>query len=462
MRVGTVSSSELRAPGLRLNGGFFLSEDEQATRTLRGWKGAATTVADACKSGGVFSGPIFKKIDAAGPTHGRPYVSAKDLFRAEVLPAGYISRLHGDLLDDLELSDGMIVVTCSGMNLGKALWVRRDFSGMCGSGDLIRLRPDSKQIRPGYLFAFLRSRFGRVSIRRHIFGGHIKHVSPGDVADIRVPRLSEEEERRIHDQVVKAAALRSSAVERLASARAQVMGLLGEPGASSPSLCSTVSSRELMRTRRLEGFYYNATAVGLDSWISDHPAGFRELGDVADVFDVPPFKHIYVGPDHGVPFYTSGELFKLSRLPTKFLSRTRTRGLHKYVIEEGWVLLARSGQLGGIIGRPQFADSSLHESTTSDHVIRIVPKADVPGGFLWAYLSTAGIGYPLITRTMTGASVPALWPTYLMRIPVLNAPPKAMAEVDALVRSAFDDRARATLLEQQAVGSIEAAIEEAS
>src|SRR4051812_23102233 len=117
-----------------------------------------------------------------------------------------------------------------------------------------------------------------------------------------------------------------------------------------------------------------AIASRLDTWLSKHPLGSQALEDLADVFDVPQFKHIYVGGDCGIPFYTSGDIFLLDRRPTHYLSRTQTKNLHKYVLKQGTVLLARSGQLGGIIGRPQFADSALDGATTSDHVIRVIAR----------------------------------------------------------------------------------------
>jgi type I restriction enzyme S subunit len=180
------------------------------------------------------------------------------------------------------------------------------------------------------------------------------------------------------------------------------------------------------------------------------------------VFDVPPFKHIYVDETHGVPFFTSGELFLLDRRADKHLSRRHTRGLEKYIIRDGWVLLARSGQLGGIIGRPQMADSSMRDVSTSDHVVRIVAtSSDVPAGYIFAYLSTPHVGYHLLTRTMTGASVPALWPKYLNQVRVLQCSEDFMFEIDRLVVGAFEMKVLAAAKEQEARFLVERAIEEA-
>ena len=125
------------------------------------------------------------------------------------------------------------------------------------------------------------------------------------------------------------------------------------------------------------------------------------------------------------------------------------------------MLLARSGQLGGIIGRPQIADSSLERSTASDHVIRIVPRDNaVPAGYIFAYLSTPAVGYSLMTRTLTGSSVPALWPTYLNNVSVIRAAADFMIHIGRVVEKAFEDRVVASKLEDQARILVEQAIEE--
>jgi type I restriction enzyme S subunit len=142
--------------------------------------------------------------------------------------------------------------------------------------------------------------------------------------------------------------------------------------------------------------------------------------------------------------------------------KTQTKGLEKYILQRGWILLARSGQLGGIIGRPQFTDSALHEAATSDHVIRIAPRSSIPAGYLFAYLANEYIGYPLLTRTMAGKSVPALWPQYLQTMSVVLAVHEFMENIDLKVQNAFELRVRASSMEAEARAIVESAIEEAS
>src|SRR5689334_7787080 len=119
MRLGSVGVSEVVSDGFRLTGGFHLSEDHEAMRTLS--RVSNTTKISKLTTGrGVFRGPIFTRMFATDPKYGRPYVSSKDLVQVDVQPAGYLSLRHGVLLDELTLHERMVLVTCSGMNLGTA------------------------------------------------------------------------------------------------------------------------------------------------------------------------------------------------------------------------------------------------------------------------------------------------------------------------------------------------------
>lgn len=462
MRIGSICSTEFTTGDRRLNGSYYLSEDELAMRSLRQWKGDRHRLADIVRPDGLFSGGIFRMVEARDGDHGLPYVSAKDLVMSEIISPSYISRRHGALLNRLTLREDMIVITCSGMNLGKSIWVRGEMDGLCASGDLIRIVVDESKCAPGYVHAYLSSRYGWVSLRQLIFGGNIKHIEPKSVGQIFIPRIGQTRERKADDLVKSAAKNRTDASKLLSHCRELLVRSLGPAQRTEVATpqTSTVSSNDLESSRRLEGFYYNPTALRIDEWVAKHPNSYARLSEIADIYDVPPFKHIYVGKGQGVPFYTSGDLFSLDRKPRYYLSRTQTRGLDKYIIPSRSILLARSGQLGGIIGRPQYADAELIGAATSDHVIRIVPRnaEKYPPGFLFTYLSLLELGYPLITRTMSGKSVPALWPCYLHGVRVLKAPIGLMRQIHEEVESAFQMRLNATAQEDQARAIIDNAI----
>ena len=464
MKVKIVPSAWLRRDGRRLDCGPYMSGALEAKVRIESL--SARTVPLKKVTAGLVNAGRIQRIWVEDIEHGRPFLSSTDILQADLSGLKLISHRAVKRNPKLVIREGWTLITRAG-SIGRMVYARPEMDAMACTEDVLRVIPDERRILSGYLFAYLSSKFGVPLVVGGTYGSIIEHVEPHHIADLPVPRLGKSVEGRAHDLVEDAARKRTAAAQHLLEATRAVAIELDLP--PSPQHKDKawwgygVPCSELNRTRRFESYFHNPVALRLDEWTSGYPGGCWRLGDVADVFDVPPFKHIYVGADHGLPFYTSGELFRLQRSADKHLSRTRTKDLHKYVLKKGWVLLARSGQLGGIIGRPQFVDSVLHEATTSDHVIRIVPRTElVTPGFLYAYLATTEIGYPLLTRTMTGASVPALWPTYLNEIRVVKASESFMEEIDQLVQQAFELRIAATAHETDARQIVEQAIEGAA
>lgn len=390
------------------------------------------------------------------------YMGSSAIRLADLSSLPLISKKQVARNPRLLLREGWSLITRSG-TIGRMAYVRSDMAGLACSEDVLRVVPNTARIPAGYLYAFLSSRYGVPLVAAGTYGAIIQHIEPHHIASLPVPRFAGGLEEQVHAAVEHAALLRARAALNLKEAQDCLVRAIGQPKLPDPNaparerLTRIVPASWLGASMRMEGNYFNPRAAEVEAWARG--AGqVCDLGDLASVYDVPPFKHIYVEEGYGVPFFTSGDLFDIDRTTDKFLARGRTVNLEKYVLQQDWVLLARSGQLGGIIGRPQYADSSLDKATTSDHVIRIVPNA-VPGGYLYAYLYHSQIGYPLVTRCMTGHSIPALWPSQLKSVPVVLAAPDAMNAIAKLVVDAFEFRVQATHVEKEARSVVESAIE---
>lgn len=414
-------------------------------------------------AGGIYNGPMFARHWVEDPRYGVPFLSNSDMMNADLstLPLLKKSYAESRYLSYLKLEPGTTLITCSG-TIGRMTYVRSDMAGMWSSQHIMKVVPDESRIPPGYLYAFLSSKYGVPLVVSGTYGAIIQHIEPAHIADLPVPRFGDEIEDQVQYLVSQAAIKRADAAEKLANVQQLLLAAIGVPQqpsqmSDSDRLTQIVRCSEIESTMRMEGFFYNPTAARVERWARGFGEQCADLGAIADVYDVPPFKHIYVEPGYGIPFFTSGDLFNLNRIANKYLSKTRTTNLQRYILQRDWVLLARSGQLGGIISRPQYADSGLDNAATSDHVIRLVPK-DVPGGYLFAYLYHPSIGYPLITRTMTGHSIPALWPSQLKSLPIVVTTAERMNEINDLVIVAFEDRVQATTLERQACAIVENAI----
>jgi len=458
-----VTARWLVKEGRRFDAGPFLSGAVEARLLLEELDVPKEPLLTLTKGhqGGIYNGPMFKRRYVDDPEHGVPFITSSSFMLADLSTLSLLSKkdARSRKLSYLELHEGTTLISCSG-TIGRMGYVRSDMAGMWSSQDVLKVVPDPGKIPPGYLYAYLSSKYGVPLIVSGTYGAIIQHIEPEHIAALPVPRIGSKSEAEIHSLVQDAAELRASATEVLASCERLLEEAFGSPPqAADRRPTSQVHSSTVRAASRIDGFFFNENALRVEAWIAAHAASAIVLGDIANVYDVPPFKHIYVEDDHGVPFYPSGELFLLSRHHDKNLSRTQTKNLSKYIIEQGTVLLARSGQLGGIIGRPQYTDASLDGCSTSDHVIRIVPRnGEISPGYVYAYLAWKAVGYPLITRTASGSSVPALWPVYLRNIPVLRPSKQLNSTLAKRVPEAFQMRLDATEAENRAIRCVEDAL----
>lgn len=410
MRTGGVPVRQVQAEGCRLTGGYHLSEDQIAVSTLRGFRGRTSHVSELVRGRGVFRGPIFKRIYVEDPALGEPYVSARDLVMADVRPTSFLSRRLGGLLDELRLEEGMILITCSGMNLGSAIWTRRDLHGLVASHDLIRVCPDPDQIPPGYLHAFLASRYGRARIRKEIYGGNIKHIEPQHLAGIRVPRIPDSVEEEVHDLVLSAARLREEAARALAAAAMSFRAVdqlpaLAEPASSTPFSVMVIPSSTLRG--RLDAFFHSEYHARATRELAAGPLPTQTVASLAtSIIEPVRFKRNPVPPGVGtIPFYGTSALVSIE--PRALYSLSRRADIDQYTVDNRTLLLPRSGQLSGIIGRAVLPYGGILTGAVSEDAIRVRCKDVESAGFLYVALLSA-YGERQLKARAYGSSIPHL------------------------------------------------------
>ncbi len=460
MRTGSALASEIASQAYRLTAGVYLSEDQLATRRLRALT-RTSRLGDLTHDRGVFRGPIFRRIFATDPAMGRPYVSASDLVQADIRPTEYLSRRHGALLDELALHEGMILVTCSGMNLGRAVWTRADMEGLCASHDLIRIEPDVEKVPPGYLYAFLGSRYGRVSIRQQIFGGNIKHVEPHHIANIQVPRANADVERRVHERVAAAARARSHAVllRRQADEHLRRFFSLSDLTNAPTSTGFTAFSMGSASVERLDASHFHPACMRATEELANCSLGSREVREVARVFTPGIFKRMHVeDPQKGYPYFTGGGLFQSEPEPRGHLSR-RAPGIVNYLVRKSWLLIQDAGQLDGLLGQVVRVGAQLDGATASNNLVRIDAEDPSDAAFLFLVLASAH-GYRAITRNAFGSSIPHIDAADVcrMRIPWPEASfRRPLAEP---ILEAWREQDRADVWSAEAIALVEHVIEE--
>ena len=314
----------------------------------------------------------------------------------------------------------------------------------------------------GIFNAFLSSRFGVPLVVSGTYGAIIQHIEPHHISDLPVPRLGAVEDQA-HRLIQGAADLRVEAVKLLKTAGQMVNDQFGFPEQLALShrvfSCSVASS--MLVLKRLEATFHDAVAQESDRLIAGvhHKEELSTLG--VSISETGRLKQVFVDEEYGVPFLTSGEIFRQRYEETRFLSNRLLPDESEWATNEGDLLLARSGQVGGIIGRGVWADRRFAGACVSVHVLRLgAQNSQILPGYLYAYLFLTDVGYRQLIRTASGSSVPYLAAPDVARLLIPRCDSALEAEIDELVWSAGRARAVAQEKEDQARTLVESTIEE--
>jgi type I restriction enzyme S subunit len=183
-----------------------------------------------------------------------------------------------------------------------------------------------------------------------------------------------------------------------------------------PIASVVLSSEPKSSTFRLDAQYHILFKKRAIKWKSKE---MRRLDNCClALYEVPPFKHIYVDKPNGIPFYTSSTLFEVDLNPPHYLTAEMEK-INVYKIKKGQILMARSGDVdSGIMGQLIMVGNKLNNCTTSDHVLRFTPNDKmINGGYLFAYLSSDFCKGELL-KNAAGSVIPAIRPDSLRDIQV--------------------------------------------
>lgn len=392
------------------------------------------------------------------PRFGVRYMGSSAITLADLSSLPLISNKQVARNPKLLIKEGWSLITRSG-TIGRMAYVRREMAGLACSEDVLRVVPDPERIAPGYLYAFLSSRYGVPLVVSGTYGAIIQHIEPEHIADLPVPRFDAQTEAAVAEKVDAAARARSEAVELLQEARNRLHLRLGLSAPTPVSVLTkpdvTSASSDTFRDRG-DGYYYSARNAE-SRRAFDAVGGNRALGEVAEVFIPGIFKRLYASdPQFGSPYITGGDVFELAPVSDKFLMK-RVAAEYGLLLKKGMIVVQEAGQLGGLIGRSVMVGSYLDGFSCSNNMIRIVPEDDIDGGYLFTLLSSEH-GVRLLSREAAGSSIPHTDEQRVKRIQVPWPSRKDREDIGAPAIRARELRDQACAWEQEARDMLEAKV----
>ncbi|MEV7523768.1 restriction endonuclease subunit S [Streptomyces sp. NPDC091371] len=464
-----VMSGWFAAQGLRLDASPYVSGalamKEMLKRVPRTEPLASLTDGH---NGGLFSGPLFKRVYLTDPEHSVPFLGTKDMMTADLtgLPRLKKSDAESSALSYLELKPGMTLISRSGFNAGRRSYARPDMEGIWGSEDIVKVEPNQKKIKPGYLYAFLLSKFGEVLVRGSVYGSAVKHIEPHHIAGLPVPRFDAKLEERIHKLIEKSAELRAQCQKDLVAATKDFFdsnGLseLNEVGwhQQDRDLGFVVES---VGTTSIRALNFAPRARRLLEQLGSVPA--KSLGTICSggyLDSGVRFKRVDSDSEHGAQLVGQRQGFWL-RPEGRWISAAHApRGIFA---EDETVMIAAQGTLGEneVFCRPLFVTGKWLDYAYTQHFLRVVSgDPEIPGAYLFAFFRSEA-AFRILRSLSVGGKQQDIHEALRAEIPIPLAPPADRARIAATVRYAYNCRDRADVLEDKALALLTAAIEEAA
>jgi len=143
--------------------------------------------------------------------HGVPFLSGKNIIQVRPQDLKFVSRSETEQLLELRLQTGWTLVTRSG-TLGRTCFVWENYENYTGSEHLLRVVPNESEIDPGYLYAFLSSRYGYEQILRFRHGSVIDELTDEQLKCVLVPVPAPNKQKLIGDKVRAAYEKRAEAI----------------------------------------------------------------------------------------------------------------------------------------------------------------------------------------------------------------------------------------------------------
>ncbi len=461
--IKIIPSTWLEKDGRRLDCGPYLCGAVEARVQLEKLQAKKEPLQEVTKNGiiGIFNGPRFPRTYVSDPAYGIPFLGSTDMLEADLSHLPLLSEKQVQSNPELLIDDGWSLITCSG-TIGRMMFARPGMRGMAGSQHFMRVVPDAAKIRPGFMYAYLHTRFGVHLVVSGTYGAIIQHIEPQHIANLPVPRLGVLEEK-CHGLIQESAKLLDQYQQGIVGATKLFFESVGlrditaaEWHAEGPDLgfCQSLASADSLR-----GLNFNPRFKKLCARMKE--AAWKPLGDIC----IPGtlkcgnrFKRIDADPEYAYQLIGQKQIFWLN--PEGRWIAKSTVG-PEVLVEPGTVMVANRGTLGEaeLYCRAEFIwGSKAVERAYSQDFLRVVANSQVMlRGCLYAFMRSE-TAFRMLRSISTGTKLLEYHHTMVQEIPIPFPSMDAQLEIHSVIVEAYEARHRAVALEREAVDLVEKAI----
>lgn len=452
----TVSLSDVVSRGKRLEASVFDVEVKQARQVIKKGKYPLTTIGGEKGLTNSYTCGRFKRIWVEKSN--LPIYQPSSIVNIKPTPDGYISHLTKTNIEALRVSQGQILMTCSG-TIGKVSYVSKTLDNKIFSHDLLRIDCKS-QFDQGYIYAYLKSKIGNKILLTNSYGAVITHIESEHLATVPIPNAPDEIKKRIHNLIAHSYKLRDESNELIDEATKLLVEELHLPKLhefevedykkTAPVETFNVKLSEM--SGRVDASYHVPIVDAIVEHLQKYADEVTTIGDSRiskDVILPGRFKRVYVDEGYGKVLLGGKQITELDPSGKKYLSITKhnKRIEEQLEIKENTTLITRSGTIGKITLVPKHWEHWV----ASEHIIRVVPANKNIAGYLNVFLSS-DYGYQLISRFTYGSVVDEIDDNHVRQIAIpLLKNKDIQSKINSLALEANEKRYDAYSAEQEAL-----------
>lgn len=401
----------------------------------------------------VFPG-IFKRYLVENIEYGIKFLTTSDMMMLEPDSEKYLSFELTTNLGIYRVSENTLLVSRSG-SIGNTIYVDERIKDYALTEDALRVKPNQSSDM-GLLYFYFTSEYGNDLITGKKSGAVIDHIYEDDLLKLKIPKLDNSVCKKLNVAFLKVKESREAAHKLIEKARMLVVKYNNLPSLAETEI-ETIDPNneiEIKKTNlseftidfRLDAHFYNPLADLVSKNIKTFSSRFASLFDLADCsFKGSRSTRNYVNKEHGIAFLSGKNIIQI-RPDLKYISTTETSNLSDMIVEKNQILISRSGTLG----RTVFVWNNYEKFAASEHLIRVVPNSDlIDEGYLYAFLSS-DYGYHQLLRYKHGSVIDEITEDQISQSVIPLASKKQQQQIGDLVRQAYDLRAEANRLEDEA------------
>ena len=316
--------------------------------------------------------------------------------------------------------------------------------------DLLRIEPKD-QDEYGWLYAYMKTDFFKQIARASQYGHMIKHIEVAHANEFPVIMPDAATRKAIGDKAAEAVRLRGEAWKLRDDAFETIERAIGHEGGGTNT--STIRgevrlSQILERRSRLDADSYCGQINAIDALLER--CATDKLKDlVSDVYLLPRVARTF--GTGGVPFATPSDLFDVNAKPAKHIYAKLIPNHEAFMLKPGELLMVRSGQKYGLLGRVMKITENHRGVFGSDDPIHIKPnEGKIRTGYLLAYLNDPALGRPSVVRNAYGTSIPHLDVKDIKKIRVPRLGGDVESAIADLMDKSVSTSAKADRLENEA------------